>query len=49
MGRESDMTWPIESGKLRPVIDQTYPLSEAREAVRLVGSSRARAKVVITA
>jgi NADPH:quinone reductase-like Zn-dependent oxidoreductase len=39
----------IESGKLRPVIDRTYPLSEAREAVRYVGSGQARGKVVITA
>jgi NADPH:quinone reductase-like Zn-dependent oxidoreductase len=39
----------IESGKLRPVIDKTYPFSEAREAVRYVGSGKARAKVVITA
>src|SRR6266511_370488 len=36
----------IESGKLRPVIDRTYPLSEAREAVRYVGTGQARAKVV---
>lgn len=39
----------IESGKLRPVVERTYPLSEAREAVRYVGSGQARAKVVITA
>ena len=39
----------IESGKLRPAIDRTYPLAEAREAVRYVGSGQARAKVVITA
>jgi NADPH:quinone reductase-like Zn-dependent oxidoreductase len=38
----------MESGKLRPVIDRTYPLSEAREAVRYVGTGQARAKVVIT-
>ena len=38
----------IESGKLRPVVDRTYPLSEAREAVRYVGTGQARAKVVIT-
>jgi NADPH:quinone reductase-like Zn-dependent oxidoreductase len=38
-----------QSGKLRPVIDRTYPLAEAREAVRYVGSGQARAKVVITA
>lgn len=39
----------IETGKLRPVIDRTYPLAEAREAVRYVGAGQARAKVVITA
>jgi NADPH:quinone reductase-like Zn-dependent oxidoreductase len=39
----------IESGKLRPAIDRTYPLSEAREAMRYVGTGQARAKVVITA
>jgi NADPH:quinone reductase-like Zn-dependent oxidoreductase len=38
----------IEAGKLRPAIDRTYPLSEAREAVRYVGTGQARAKVVIT-
>jgi NADPH:quinone reductase-like Zn-dependent oxidoreductase len=39
----------IESGKLRPVVERTYPLAEAREAVRYVGTGQARAKVVITA
>jgi NADPH:quinone reductase-like Zn-dependent oxidoreductase len=39
----------IAAGKLRPAIDRTYPLSEAREAVRYVGTGEARAKVVITA
>jgi len=39
----------IEAGTLRPVIDRTYPLSEAREAVRYVGTGQARGKVVITA
>jgi NADPH:quinone reductase-like Zn-dependent oxidoreductase len=38
----------IEAGKLRPVIDRTYPLREAAEAVRYVGTGQARAKVVIT-
>ena len=38
----------IEAGKVRPVIDRTFPLSEAAEAVRYVGTGRARAKVVIT-
>jgi NADPH:quinone reductase-like Zn-dependent oxidoreductase len=39
----------IETGKLRPVVDRTYPLREAREAVRYVGTGEARAKVVVTA
>jgi NADPH:quinone reductase-like Zn-dependent oxidoreductase len=39
----------LESGQLRPVVERTYPLSEAREAVRYVGTGQARAKVVITA
>ena len=34
-------------GELRPVIDRQYPLSEAAEAVRYLGSGQARAKVVI--
>ena len=38
----------IESDRLRPAIDRTYPLSEAADAVRYVGSGQARAKVVIT-
>jgi NADPH:quinone reductase-like Zn-dependent oxidoreductase len=37
----------IEAGKLCPVIDREYSLSEAPEAVRYVGSGQARAKVVI--
>jgi len=37
----------ILAGKLRPVVERTYPLSEAREAVRYVGTGRARGKVVI--
>ena len=36
-----------EAGKLCPVIDRQYPLTEAREAVRYVGTGQARAKVVI--
>jgi NADPH:quinone reductase-like Zn-dependent oxidoreductase len=38
----------IESGKVRPVIDQTYPLSEAANAVRHVGEGHARGKVIIS-
>ena len=48
----SDLAFLLEliaAGKLRPVIERTYPLSEAREAVRYVGTGQARAKIVITA
>lgn len=38
----------LEAGKIRAVIDRTYPLAEAAEAVRYVGTGQARAKVVIT-
>jgi NADPH:quinone reductase-like Zn-dependent oxidoreductase len=37
----------VEAGKLRPVIDRQYTLSEVPDAVRYVGSGQARAKVVI--
>jgi NADPH:quinone reductase-like Zn-dependent oxidoreductase len=37
-----------ESGKVVPVIDRTYPLSEAPEAIRYLEVEHARAKVVIT-
>jgi NADPH:quinone reductase-like Zn-dependent oxidoreductase len=36
-----------EAGKLRPVIDREYPLSETAEALRYTGTGPARAKVVI--
>jgi len=38
----------IEAGKVRPVIDRTYPLSETAEALRYLEAGHARAKVVIT-
>ena len=38
----------IDAGKLRPAIDRTFPLEEAREAVRYAMSGQGRAKVVIT-
>uniref|UniRef100_A0AAU3I879 NAD(P)-dependent alcohol dehydrogenase n=1 Tax=Streptomyces sp. NBC_01393 TaxID=2903851 RepID=A0AAU3I879_9ACTN len=37
-----------DSGKLTPVIDRTYPFSEAPEAVRYLEGEHARSKVVIT-
>jgi len=38
----------IEAGKIRPVIDRTFPLSEVPEAIRYLESGQARGKVVIT-
>ena len=38
----------LESGKVKPVIDGTYPLSEAGEAVGYIEQGHARGKVVIT-
>ncbi|MFD5633123.1 NAD(P)-dependent alcohol dehydrogenase [Streptomyces sp. NPDC127077] len=37
-----------DSKKLTPVVDRTYPLSEAPEAIRYLEGEHARAKVVIT-
>jgi NADPH:quinone reductase-like Zn-dependent oxidoreductase len=38
----------MQSGKVTPVIDRTYPLSEIREAVRYLEAGHARGKVIIT-
>jgi len=38
----------IEAGKVTPVIDRTYPLGEAADALRYLDSGRVRGKVVIT-
>ena len=38
----------IESGKVTPVIDMTYPLSKVPEAIRYLEEGYARGKVVIT-
>lgn len=38
----------IEAGKLTPVVDRTYPLSETAAAIRYVRGGHARAKVVVT-
>jgi len=38
----------IEAGRLRPAIEKTYPLDDAREAVRYAMSGQARGKIVIT-
>ena len=38
----------IEAGKITPVIDRTYPLSQAADAIRYLEKGHARGKVVIT-
>jgi NADPH:quinone reductase-like Zn-dependent oxidoreductase len=37
----------LESGKVTPVIDRTYPLGDAAEAIRYLENGHARGKVVI--
>jgi NADPH:quinone reductase-like Zn-dependent oxidoreductase len=38
----------VAAGKLGPVIDRRYPLSEVVDALRHVDDGKARGKVVIT-
>jgi NADPH:quinone reductase-like Zn-dependent oxidoreductase len=38
----------IESGKVTPVMDRAYPLSEAPEAIRYLEEGHARGKIAIT-
>jgi NADPH:quinone reductase len=43
-----EKVWPlIEAGKVRPVIDRTFPLAEAAEAHRLMESSRHIGKILL--
>lgn len=39
----------IDSGKLTPIVDKTYPLAQTAAAISYVAEGRARGKVVITA
>jgi len=38
----------IEAGKIRPLIDKTFPLREVPEAIRYLTAGHARGKIVIT-
>ena len=41
--------WPLlEAGKIKPVIDRTFPLAEAADAHRLMESSAHIGKIVLT-
>jgi len=37
----------IEAGAVTPIIDRTYPLNEAADAMRYLETGRVRGKVVI--
>ena len=37
----------LEAGKITPVIDKCYPLSETAEALRYLGEGHAKGKIVI--
>jgi NADPH:quinone reductase-like Zn-dependent oxidoreductase len=43
-----EITKLIESGGLRPIVDQTYPFDEAPQAIAHVEGGRTKGKVVIT-
>ena len=49
-GRKEDLLFLkglVEAGKITPVIDRTYPLSEVPEALRYLAQGHARGKVVV--
>ena len=48
---QSDLTYLaelIQSGKIKPVIDRTYKLSETKDAMAYLEEGHARGKVIIT-
>lgn len=48
---KEDMTFLqtlLENGKIAPVIDRCYPLSETAEAIRYLETGHARGKIIIT-
>jgi NADPH:quinone reductase-like Zn-dependent oxidoreductase len=38
----------LDAGKITPIIDSTYPLSETREALRHMIEDELKGKVIIT-
>ena len=38
----------VEDGKLRPVVEATYPLADVADALRHIGEGHARGKIVLT-
>lgn len=48
---QADLAYLIElvqTGRIKPVIDRSYPLSEVPEALRYYGAGHVRGKIVIT-
>ena len=43
-----DLVKIIETGKVKPIIDRTYPLSDVGAAIRYIGDGHVMGKVVIT-
>src|SRR5207253_7629995 len=49
--RQEDLTVMrdlMEAGKVTPVVDKTYPLSQVREAIKYLEAGHARGKVILT-
>ena len=42
------LTELLEAGKIKPIIERCYPLSEAAEALRYLGAGHVRGKIVLT-
>ena len=38
----------IEAGQLRPIVERTYPLAAAPEAIRHMSEGHARGKLVVS-
>jgi NADPH:quinone reductase-like Zn-dependent oxidoreductase len=38
----------IESGTVKPIVERTYALEEAYEAIRYMGTGHVRSKLVVT-
>ena len=50
-GRSDDLVFLselVEAGKVTPVIDRSYPLADAAEAIRYLEGGHARGKVIVT-
>jgi NADPH:quinone reductase-like Zn-dependent oxidoreductase len=46
-GRLADIAMLIEEGKLRPLVQKVFPLTQAKEALELSRSRHAAGKIVL--